>query len=145
MRRLLLVLAAVAGLSALLPATASAHPLGNFTVNRYSLIDLERGSVHLRFVVDMAEIPTFQALGGGDTQDGRAVSYAQGEAARWVRGLDLIVGGRRVPLALVPGSVHASLRPGQARLSIMHRASPSRSEARYTISAARYQSAVRGL
>ena len=64
MRRLLLLLAAVAGLSAMLPATASAHPLGNFTVNRYSLIDVGRGSVSVRFVVDMAEIPTFQALGG---------------------------------------------------------------------------------
>ena len=62
MRRLLLLLAAVAGLSAMLPATASAHPLGNFTVNRYSLIDVGRGSVSVRFVVDMAEIPTFQAL-----------------------------------------------------------------------------------
>ena len=76
-------------------------------------------SVSVQFVVDMAEIPTFQALGGGDTRDGRAVSYAQGEAARWVHGLDLTVDGRRVPLALVPGSVHASLRPGQAGLSIM--------------------------
>ena len=119
MRRLLLVLVAVAGLSALVPATASAHPLGNFTVNRYSLIDLERGSVHLRFVVDMAEIPTFQALGGGDTRDGRAISYAQREAPRWVRGLDLTVNGERVPLELVPGSVHAGLRPGQAGLSIL--------------------------
>ena len=103
----------------MVPATASAHPLGNFTVNRYSLIDVGRGSVSVRFVVDMAEIPTFQALGGAGTRDGRAILYAQREAPRWVRGLDLRVDGRRVPLSLVPGSVRASLRPGQAGLSIM--------------------------
>jgi ABC-type nickel/cobalt efflux system permease component RcnA len=103
----------------MLPATASAHPLGNFTVNRYSLIDVERGAVSVQFVVDMAEIPTFQALGGGDTRDGRAISYAQREAPRWVHGLELTVDGRPTALTLVPGSVHASLRPGQAGLSIM--------------------------
>ena len=119
MRRLLLLLAAAAGLLAMVPATASAHPLGNFTVNRYSLIDVGRGSVSVRFVVDMAEIPTFQALAGAGTRDGRAILYAQREAPRWVRGLDLRVDGRRVPLSLVPGSVRASLRPGQAGLSIM--------------------------
>jgi nickel/cobalt transporter (NicO) family protein len=119
MRKFLLLVAVFAGLTAALPATASAHPLGNFTVNRYSLIDLERGTVSVRFVVDMAEIPTFQALGGGDTSDGRAVSYAQREAPRWVRGLELAVDGRPAALTLVPGSVHASLRPGQAGLSIM--------------------------
>ena len=119
MRRLLLLLAAAAGLSAMVPATASAHPLGNFTVNRYSLIDVGRESVSVRFVVDMAEIPTFQALAGAGTRDGRAILYAQREAPRWVRGLDLRVDGRRVPLSLVPGSVRASLRPGQAGLSIM--------------------------
>jgi nickel/cobalt exporter len=119
MRRLLLLIAAVAGLSAMVPATASAHPLGNFTVNRYSLIDVGRGSVSVRFVVDMAEIPTFQALGGAGTRDGRAILYAQREAPRWVRGLDLRVDGRRVSLSLVPDSVRASLRPGQAGLSIM--------------------------
>jgi nickel/cobalt transporter (NicO) family protein len=119
MRRLLLVLAMLAGIAALAPATASAHPLGNFTVNRYSLIDVERGAVSVRFVVDMAEIPTFQALGGGDTQDGRALTYARREAQSWVRGLELTVDGRPTPLTLVAGSVHASLRPGQAGLSIM--------------------------
>ena len=38
----------------------SAHPLGNFTINQYSRIELAADQVTLRYVLDMAEIPTFQ-------------------------------------------------------------------------------------
>jgi hypothetical protein len=37
-----------------------AHPLGNFSVNSYTRIDVEKNQIHLRCVLDMAEIPTFQ-------------------------------------------------------------------------------------
>jgi hypothetical protein len=39
-----------------------AHPMGNFSVNHYSRIRVERNFVELRYVIDMAEIPTFQEL-----------------------------------------------------------------------------------
>ena len=42
------------------PATAFAHPLGNFTVNQYSRIEVGAAGVNVYFVLDMAEIPTFQ-------------------------------------------------------------------------------------
>ena len=43
-------------------ATAAvAHPLGNFSVNQFSRIEIEKGSVRVRQILDMAEIPTFQA------------------------------------------------------------------------------------
>ena len=48
-------------------APASAHPLGNFTVNRYSGIVLSPRQVRILYVVDMAEIPTFQAMPSIDT------------------------------------------------------------------------------
>ena len=40
--------------------TASAHPLGNFTVNHYAGVELAGDRVYVRYVLDMAEIPTFQ-------------------------------------------------------------------------------------
>jgi ABC-type nickel/cobalt efflux system permease component RcnA len=43
-----------------LPATALAHPLGNFTVNHYSRLEVGAAGVNIFFVLDMAEIPTFQ-------------------------------------------------------------------------------------
>ena len=66
-RRLALLALSLIALLAL-PATAQAHPLGNFTINRYSLIQLDRSSVHVTFVLDIAEIPTFQALGDNPSQ-----------------------------------------------------------------------------
>lgn len=45
-----------------LPAVVAAHPLGNFTVNRYSRIELGPDEARLRYVLDLAEIPTLQEL-----------------------------------------------------------------------------------
>ena len=67
----------------LLPAAASAHPLGNFSVNHLAEVDVQRGQVDVRYIVDAAEIPTLQ----GNT-DPRA------ELDRLI----LTVDGRRVPL-----------------------------------------------
>src|SRR5437899_5330853 len=41
---------------------AMAHPLGNFSVSHYSAIRVGKEAVELRYVVDMAEIPTFQEI-----------------------------------------------------------------------------------
>src|SRR5947208_1216854 len=59
MKRLTLVAVAVAALA--WPALAAAHPLGNFTINRFSRIEVPGPRLYVRYVLDMAEIPTFQA------------------------------------------------------------------------------------
>ena len=45
-----------------LTATAFAHPMGNFSINHYAKIKIDRGSVEIRYLIDMAEIPTFQEI-----------------------------------------------------------------------------------
>jgi len=50
----------VALLGGLPPQAAQAHPLGNFTINHYSRIEPAGNAVHVFYVLDMAEIPTFQ-------------------------------------------------------------------------------------
>ena len=42
-------------------ANALAHPLGNFTINRFSRIEVSGPRIYVVYVLDMAEIPTFQA------------------------------------------------------------------------------------
>jgi nickel/cobalt exporter len=86
-----LVLLAVAFAALVLPVAASAHPLGNFTVNRFSRIEVSGSRVYVRYVLDLAEIPTFQA--------GRidAPTYAR----RIARGVRLTVHGRRTRLVPV--------------------------------------------
>ncbi len=59
MKRLTLVAVAVAALA--WPALAAAHPLGNFTINRFSRIEVSGPRLYVRYVLDMAEIPTYQA------------------------------------------------------------------------------------
>jgi ABC-type nickel/cobalt efflux system permease component RcnA len=90
MKRLILCVAIAASLVA--PAVATAHPLGNFTINRFSRIEVEGPRIYVHYVLDLAEIPTFQA--------GRidANTYAH----RIARGARLTVNGDRarlVPIA----------------------------------------------
>src|SRR2546430_13733322 len=57
----ILVVAGVVSMTLLLTAQgASAHPLGNFTVNRYARVELSAGVVRVYYVLDEAEIPAFQ-------------------------------------------------------------------------------------
>src|ERR1035441_3491118 len=43
-------------------ATSFAHPMGNFSVNHYAKITIGQGSVEIRYLLDMAEIPSFQEI-----------------------------------------------------------------------------------
>jgi nickel/cobalt exporter len=57
-----LVLALVAASALLAPAVASAHPLGNFTINKFARVEVSGHRLYVRYVVDMAEIPTLQRV-----------------------------------------------------------------------------------
>jgi nickel/cobalt exporter len=96
MKRLALVIGLVAALLA--PVAASAHPLGNFTINQFSRIEVSGPRVYVHYVLDMAEIPTFQA--------GRidAGAYARRIAAN----VHLTVDGREATLVPVR---HVLARP----------------------------------
>jgi nickel/cobalt exporter len=93
---------ALAGLTAVaalvLPAAASAHPLGNFTINRFSRLETSGPRLYVLYVLDMAEIPTFQA-GRIDPQ-----AYAR----RIARNVELSVDGRPARLTAV---AHALAHP----------------------------------
>jgi nickel/cobalt exporter len=103
MRRLVVLGAAIAALAA--PAVAAAHPLGNFTVNRFSEITLSGRDVYVHYVLDLAEIPTYQE---GDRV--RAAQFPRDVGARLV----FEVEGRRV--ALVPVQDELGERPGAGGL-----------------------------
>src|SRR2546427_8762605 len=44
----------------LLALPAGAHPLGNFTVNRYARVEVSAGQLRVYYVLDEAEIPAFE-------------------------------------------------------------------------------------
>jgi nickel/cobalt transporter (NicO) family protein len=83
---------------------ASAHPLGNFTINRFSRVEVSGHRLYVVYVLDMAEIPTFQA----GRIDARA--YAQ----RIVRGTELTMDGK--PAQLAVGATALAHPPGAGGL-----------------------------
>ncbi|MFI5686413.1 sulfite exporter TauE/SafE family protein [Streptomyces sp. NPDC051636] len=112
----LLAAAVAAGALALLPATAaSAHPLGNFTVNRYDGLVAAPGQLRVDHVEDLAEIPATQAK--PDLKRLGLTGWARQRCAEAAEGSRLTVDGHAT--ALTSGTHHASLRPGQAGLSTL--------------------------
>src|SRR5262249_49057671 len=86
------------------PSVAVAHPLGNFTVNRFSRVEVSGPRIYVVYVLDLAEIPTFQA---GKIDPG---AYAR----RIAHGAELTVNGRRA--LLVPGATALAHPPGAGGL-----------------------------
>ena len=106
MKRLLVLVAALAALLA--PAAAQAHPLGNFTVNRHTTIELSGDGIFVHYALDLAEIPTLQ-LGARVRQ----AAFARRAADR----LELRVDGAAAPLRLLERRV--SERPGAGGLKTL--------------------------
>ncbi|HEY9405003.1 MAG TPA: hypothetical protein VIQ24_20290, partial [Pyrinomonadaceae bacterium] len=85
---------------------AAAHPLGQFTINHFSRLEVGTNRINIRYVVDMAEIPTFQELqtigsNGNQASGAELDAYVERAAARYADGLLLTIDGARVPLQVV--------------------------------------------
>ena len=107
---IILLVATAGGLA--LATSASAHPLGNFTINRYSRIEPSGNRLYVLYVLDLAEIPTFQAKPKVAAEgEGR---YATRLARTIGRHLELTVDGRRS--VLTPIRRVLAFPPGQAGL-----------------------------
>ncbi len=105
-RRLALV---ALGLVLLCAPAASAHPLGNFSVNHLSTVSISSDEVRVHYLLDEAEIPTVRnkRLGRGE--------LVRAKTQAIVSGLELTVDGRRVALeAARPGEL--AFTAGQAGL-----------------------------
>jgi nickel/cobalt transporter (NicO) family protein len=107
MKRLLFALAAACALA--VPAAASAHPLGNFTINHFARVEVAGHRLYVRYVLDLAEIPTFQARQRGVD--------ASAYTARLARGLRVTLDGRRVLLRPVAHAL--AFPPGVGGLRTM--------------------------
>ena len=121
-RRVVVVLAGALALVVLAPAAAFAHPLGNFTVNTYAGIEVGRDRVTVDYVVDMAEIPTFQARptidrNGDDTiSASEASTFADRRCASLADGLAVSADGEQLAVRTRPDAARATLPVGQAGL-----------------------------
>jgi len=122
-KRLVALVGLVVGVVVMPATAASAHPLGNFTVNTYSGLLVGRDRTIVDFVVDMAEIPTFQAKqefdpnGDGRTDESESRAYRSRQCTQLTRKLQLHFDDRMLRLGLVASSL--SFPPGQAGLSTL--------------------------
>ena len=100
-RSLLLTLLCTLGMA----RVASAHPMGNFSVNHYSKIDLLTDRVSIQYFIDLAEIPAYQEMQQGelraDPKDPAVIQYVAGRGQELSRGLSLTVNDQRLALRLI--------------------------------------------
>jgi nickel/cobalt exporter len=100
--------------------SASAHPLGNFSVNQYSRIEIGTDEARITYVLDLAELPTvadrplLDADGNGAIADAEREHYLDAKLAEITPALHLTVGTTEIPLQVTDRSL--TFVPGQAGL-----------------------------
>jgi ABC-type nickel/cobalt efflux system permease component RcnA len=102
---------------------SDAHPLGNFTVNTYSGLTIGPNRVSVDFVLDMAEIPAFQAKQTLGVSGSEPVGQEKAQAFR-SRECDVILARVSLraddhPVALRVASTSLAFPPGQAGLTTL--------------------------
>src|SRR5690242_1515076 len=101
--------------------TAGAHPMGNFSVNHYARIQPEAQGVELVYVLDLAEIPTFELLQKwsltGESPHAEIERQARVQARDWMHQLVITVNGRSVEPRLQ--STEVALADGAGGMRVM--------------------------
>ncbi len=110
-------LLSLAALALVVPA-ASAHPLGNFTINHYNGIRVEADAVVIDHVTDFAEIPTFgekQSMdvnGDGTISATEATDYQHAACSGLASTLTLTADGHVLALKPIATGLHFALGAG---------------------------------
>ncbi|MBV9180885.1 MAG: hypothetical protein JO356_06200 [Acidobacteria bacterium] len=90
-------------------AACFAHPMGNFSISHYSGIEVKKGQVEIRYIIDMAEIPTFQEMQKGtlvaNPEDRGTRNYVAKQARALGAGLTLTIDGRPLELRTQFGDI----------------------------------------
>src|SRR5690606_35514825 len=96
---------------------------GNFTISRYSALTLSESAVDVLYIIDMAEIPTFQERQAMDSDGDGAISpveetvWLNGTVADLAGNLRLSAGGDSLPLT--PTGHAPSFPPGEGELETL--------------------------
>ena len=101
--------------------SAIAHPMGNFSISHYSGIRIGKDAIEIKYILDLAEIPTFQELqenGVTARADDEGVqTYVRRKAEILRDGLRLQISGKAVRLEV--GSTEIIFPPGAGGLPTM--------------------------
>jgi ABC-type nickel/cobalt efflux system permease component RcnA len=98
-----------------------AHPMGNFSVNHYSRITLTGNAIEILYILDLAEIPTYQQMQQSgitaNADDPKLLGFVAEQGAQLGRGLHVVLNGSPIPLQLV--SKNVIFPPGAGGLPTM--------------------------
>jgi nickel/cobalt transporter (NicO) family protein len=85
-------------LSLIIAAALRAHPMGNFSVSHYSRIQVGSRGAELLYILDLAEIPTFELLQKWklERSSPQLQSKSAEQAREWTRNLRITMNGRSV-------------------------------------------------
>ncbi len=98
---------------------AFAHPLGNFTINHLAVVRVDGTQLRVHYVLDIAEIPSFQIMhGAGDWTRSARTAWSASEAQRVATSLEISDGGS--PVALRLERSQDSTRPGAGGLPTLY-------------------------
>lgn len=101
----------------------NAHPLGNFSFNNYSRIEIEKSQIRLRCVSDIAEIPTFQESQQIDANKNKTLepeelsAYLEKITPQYISNLKLFLDEN--PLQIQTADKNISLVVGSGNLSTL--------------------------
>src|SRR5580692_3694365 len=104
--------------SAMACRQAAAHPLGNFTINHLAVLRPEGGRLNVHYVLDIAEIPTFQIMHADGWTHSRVQAWVDEEALRVSR--DLSITANDTPLQLELRHAAATTHPGAGGLPTLY-------------------------
>jgi ABC-type nickel/cobalt efflux system permease component RcnA len=99
---------------------SAAHPLGNFTTNRYAALTVQPREVRIAYAVDLAEVPAYREIqlvdrdGNGTIDPAERDAYTSRQASELARNLELTLDGER--LALAPIDTALEMAPGAGGL-----------------------------
>ncbi len=102
--RLILILPVILGAFLMTTRQSAAHPLGNFTVNQYTRIELTSGGPGLVYILDMAEVPAFQTIqlidlnGDGEIDEAESGAWLATTLPAIAADLRLTLEGKLIPL-----------------------------------------------
>lgn len=87
------------------PTTSDAHPMGNFSISHYAGIHAAQGFIELRYLIDMAEIPTYQEIQNSgivpNEGDPGFTAYLANKSENLAAGLTLEANGQSLRLEQV--------------------------------------------
>lgn len=98
--------------------SAVAHPLGNFTINHLARIGAHGDRLHIHYVLDIAEIPTFQIMHSADWTAARARAWSVGEAQLVAE--NLVMEADSKPVSLQLEATSSQTRSGAGGLPILY-------------------------